>query len=307
MMTDHYCAAEKRCRDAQTINGQRISAIIAEQRGLCRRCYAAVQRSVMALQADSEALNAAIGDKTQSANLHVSGTPEPPMPLNGTVLALHSSLGEWCEAALWMVAETLGIDPKIRHKAKGWPVRDKPVIAQAARVLPDNLRALLTAPQQSVSVWFKTGGWEAVELDGVDVALKLSDLHHDVETLLGQTHQRRRLSMPCPILDCGAPTLGINNGSTDIDCMTCGGRWTEREYNWLAHMIMAEHEHEETEMLKWLLAEAQYRLIESDSKLYEVRRLLTMTEDDLAGIDGYAVVELLRGMLSDSDASVSGC
>lgn len=297
---DHRCAAGVRCRDAEIIDDKRNGAIIAEQRGLCRRCYAAVQRAVTALWEDAEALNAAIGDKTQGAQVHVGGTPEPPMPINGTVLALHSSIGEWCEAALWMVAETLGIDPKVRHKAKGWPVRDRPVITQAARVLPDNLKALLIAPQQAVSVWLNLGGWDTVDLDGVDVALKLAKLHHEVETVLGQTNHRRRLSMPCPILDCGAPTLGINNGSTDIDCATCGGRWTEREYNWLAHMVMSEHEQEETEMLKWLLAEAQYLLSESDGRLYKIRRLITMTEDDLAGIDGYAVVDLLRGILGDS-------
>src|SRR6267142_839424 len=113
---DHRCAAGRGCRDAETVGDQRSGAVISDQRGLCRRCYAAVHRAVIALQDDAQALNAAIGDKTQGAQLHVGGTPEPPMPINGTVLALHSSLGEWCEAALWMVAEALGIDPKVRHK-----------------------------------------------------------------------------------------------------------------------------------------------------------------------------------------------
>jgi hypothetical protein len=262
-----------------------------------------VRHAVAALETDWNRLSAAVGDKHSGAGVYVSGTRELPMPLNGTVIALRSSLSEWSEAAMWMIAETLGIDVKTRHKAKGWPVRDLPVVQQAARALPDNLKALLAAPTQAVSVWSKNGfGWITSELDGIAVALKLADLHHEVNSVLGETNPRVRLSMPCPNYDCGAKgTLGVDNGQTDVSCTACGGRWTHLEYDWLAKLLITDHDEKERDMLKWLHAEAVWKLAEANRKLAEAQRQLAqlqritrLTEDDLIGIDGYAVIELIR-------------
>lgn len=294
-MTDHQCASGNRCRDGGIENNTRVGAVIAEQRGLCRRCYGSVRRAVEAIEADWARLSAAVGEQTVTGAEHVSGTPGSPMPLNGAVLALRSSLSEWCEAALWAVAETLGIDVRTRHKAKGWPVKERPVIVQAARALPANLKALLAAPMQPVSVWHGEMDaaclWTAEDMDGIDIALKLADLHRQVDLVLGETNPRKRLNMPCPVLDCGARgTLGIDNGTDRVNCTACGGSWTQAQYDWLANLLVSEHKKGEAQMLKYLLAEAQW-------KLHQIERLSRMTEDDLAGIDGYAVVELLRELI----------
>lgn len=227
------------------------------------------------------------------------------MPLNGTVLALRSTLSEWCEAALWMVAEPLGIDVRQRHKAKGWPVKDGPVIAQAARILPEQLKLLFDAQQQPVSMWSPgSSTWYTEDLDGIDVAIKLTDLHHEVNSVLGQTNPRIRLSLPCPGFDCGARTLGVDNGSTDITCLSCGRTWTQADYDWVAGLLITDEQDKEAEMLKWLLAEAQWWsevlawcVAERDWTLYELGRLSRMTPADLQGIDGVAVVELVRELI----------
>lgn len=297
-MSDHLCASGGRCRDGQIDGNTRVGAIIAEQRGLCRRCYGSVRRAVESLETDWDRLSAAVGDQAATNREYVTGTPGSPMPLNGAVLALRSSLSEWCEAALWMVAETLGIDVRTRHKAKGWPVRELPVITQAARALPDNMKTLMAAPAQPVSLWDGIGNsWYITDMDGVDVAVKLANLHREVDLVLGETNPRKRLNMPCPVLDCGARgTLGIDNGTDQVNCTACGGSWSQAQYDWLANLLVSEHKKGESEMVKWLLLEAQW-------KLKQIERLAGMGETDLAGIDGFAVVELLRELLDSQKAT----
>jgi hypothetical protein len=302
----HRCAYEHRCRDRVVIDGRKLGAVVEDERGFCRRCFGMVRAALREIEKDWDALGAAVGDHLTGAEVHVSGSKDPPMPLNGTVMALRSTLSEWCEAALWMVAEPLGIDVRQRHKAKGWPVKDGPVVAQAARVLPENIKLLLEAETQPVAVWMPHATrWTTKDLDGHDVAMRLADLHREVNSVLGQTNPRVRLALPCPAFDCGARgTMGIDNGTTDINCTACGGTWTQAEYDWLANLLISDEQEKETEMLKYLLAEAQWKLevgawlvAERDHKLFQLGRLSRMTSADLAGIDGVAVVELMREML----------
>jgi hypothetical protein len=308
-MTLNECAFRFRCLDAVRLDDDehRRGAKIDEARGICRRCFGMVRGGLRELGDDWDRLGAAVGDLSPGGEVHVSGSREPPMPLNGTVLALRSTLSEWCEAALWMVAEPLGIDVKERHKARGWPVKDAPVVAQAARVLPENLKFLLRAKEQPVSVWMRDGvsKWGVWDLDGIDVAMKLSDIHHEVNRQLGLANLRMRLALPCPKFDCGARgTLGIDNGTTMVNCTACGGQWSQAEYDWLAKMLLSDEHEKETGMLKYLLAEAQWKLdvatwllAERDRKLYDLGRLSRIQTADLGGIDGQAVVELIREML----------
>jgi hypothetical protein len=309
----HRCAFGRRCRDHDGMLG----AVIADERGFCKRCFGMVRAAIRELAGDWNRLCAAVGDHGTSGEVHVSGTREPLMPLNGTVLALRSTLSEWSEAALWMVAEPLGIDVRERHKARGWPVKDGPVVQQAARVLPENIKALLGAPEQAVSVWNKgSSRWGQMDLDGIGVAMRLADIHHEVNSVLGLTNLRQRSSMPCPNFECGARgTLGINNGSDVVDCTACGRQWSRGEYDWLLNLLIDEEQAKEVAMLKFLLAEAQWwcdvlawciaerdsatqwLIAERDHKLFQIGRLARMSETDLAGIDGFAVVELVREML----------
>jgi hypothetical protein len=111
--------------------------------------------------------------------------------------------------------------------------------------------------------------------------------------------------MACPVLDCGQPTLGIDNGHTDVSCTSCGGRWTQQQYDWLANLLISDHQSREADMLKWLLYEANWKMKRDGAMLHEVRRLASMSETDLAGIDGVAVVELLREILNTKKAPVT--
>lgn len=224
---------------------------------------------------------------------HVSGTPEPSAPLNMAALALRSTLSEYCEVALWMVAAPLNIAVRKRQQARGYPVHEFPPVNQAVAILPENLDKLIDAPECEVELW-RDGKRVPELLTGLDVSLLLMGTHWRVTSLLGETNPRRRLAMPCPVMDCGAQTLGIANGETDVCCSTCGSRWTEREYDWLAGFLITEDKARKDKRTAFLLDIAKWLVAERDWKLREVQRVSLLTEEQLAGIDGVAVVQLLR-------------
>lgn len=303
-MDDHRCGAGKLCRDPQinAATGHRDPAIIESQRGLCRRCRAALRRAIEELGNDYHRLSAAAQDGLAATGTeHVSGTPTPAAPLNMAVVGLRSTLTEWAEAALWMVADELRIAVKARQKAKGHPVHEYPPIGQAMNVLPDNLDRLIDAPTRRIALWSNETR-TSVDVDGLDVCAQLMQNHWRVTSLLGETNPRTRLAMPCPVLDCGAQTLGVANGETDVTCSTCGSRWSEREYHWLAGLLIDEDKKAKRkaktalplDIAKWLIAER-------DWQLKECKRIASLTAEQLEGIDGWAVVQLLREVFGEAD------
>lgn len=301
-MDEHRCGAGKLCRDPRidVVTGAREPALIEEQRGLCRRCRAALRRACEELSGDYCRLSAASDAMAATGSEHVSGTPEPSTPLNMPAMALRSTLSEWAEAGLRMVADELRITVRPRQPRKGMPVHEYPPIDQAAKVLPENLDLLIDAPARPVRVWEPDPHFK--EMDGIGVATKIMQNHWRVTSLLGETNPRRRLAMPCPVLDCGAQTLGIANGETDVTCSSCGGRWTEREYAWLAGLLIDEDKARKRadKRTTFLLDLAKWLVAERDWKLREVKRIASLTEEQLAGIDGWAVVSLLREKLDEA-------
>lgn len=106
------------------------------------------------------------------------------------------------------------------------------------------------------------GGWcdngqarELTTLTGIDIALQLLDLHHQTRAEVGKTRLRHRYAMPCP--HCGG-RVGRDDGQTIVDCDKCKSSWTEREYKFLAGLIVDERQ--DMEITKYLLAEAYARL-----------------------------------------------
>jgi hypothetical protein len=287
---DRRCAFGMHCkaRTYEDVGGQRRghAAAIDSERGICQACTAALERMLTRLQPDYDRLSDAVLESGSSANEYVTGTPEPVLPINRVAFDLRSTLSEWCEAALWMVAEGLGIDVRTRHKAKGWPVKDGPVVVQAARVLPANVKRLLDAEKQPVAHWWG-GSWDIKDMDGIDVAMELMKLHWRVSDTLGQSKLRRRLAMPCP--RCGRPLLGIDDGTATVDCRGCEGAWPESHYDWLSGLMAGDLRTKETKenvVLQWCLAEAQWQrdyatwvAAEANAKLEECRKLASLDKD----------------------------
>lgn len=244
MAAAHRCAGGRSCRDPVVDGEDRQPALIEAPRGLCRRCTGAVTAAVEALAGDYATLAEAWGERPTGARDHVSGTPEPPIPINVSIEALGRSLGEWADVALAMVAAALGITHPEPYRGKGHPRRYDRIVVAATGVVGPNVDLLLAAPAESTLTWNRDGtSWHVTEADGIAIGLKLAWLHRQVIAALGDANPRTWLAMPCPVLDCGAQTLGQSNGSTDVTCTSCGGRWTERDYAWLAGFIISELDH----------------------------------------------------------------
>lgn len=132
--------------------------------------------------------------------------------------------------------------------------------------------------------WSDTGQARTItEITGLEILTHLAKLHHLTRKHLGHTRLRHRYSMPCP--RCGHP-VGRDDGATVVDCQNdkCGATWTEREYKFLAGLVVDEGKTMET--LKYLVAE-------SYSRLDQVRDLTnTMRNDDAINLPGAGTIIL---------------
>ena len=297
----HRCFSGRRCRNAvrDDTTGKREPAVIDKPAGFCDGCRMRVLRAYEAVSLDYQQLCDMVGDKTQGSGPRVSGTREAPMPLNGTVLALRSTLSEFCEVSVCLVAGKLRIAPRARHRGIGYPVHDEPCIHQCRDIIPANLDLLLDAGEQEFQVWDNTGTvYQTGKYDGLTAATLLLRTHQQIENLLGTGERRTTLAMPCPVHDCGSKTLGVTNGETDVSCLACGGRWTDREYQWLASMLVIDIEQqEETEVLQWLLAEARWI---NDRNMHKISKLETLSRLDnefLSDIDSTTLIAMLKEIL----------
>lgn len=150
--------------------------------------------------------------------------------------------------------------------------------------------------------------------DGLPLILRLSDLHRRVRHHLGDVAQRERQHLPCP--SCGKTTLvkevqdqrgRMSTGGVEtpevIRCLSCDGgpnrdgTWTETEYQWLSTMVLSERE--EHDVLKWLLAEAQWRL----SKLDQLANSLEETTNPTDGRAYKAIATIMRDYLPPKETS----
>ena len=296
----HRCAAARLCHNKIRENNKWVGATIDKPHGLCDRCLASVRHAYRQATQDYWDLDLNIGEKIVRADTgKVGGTPEPPMPLNGAILALQSTLSEYCEASVILVSERLNVTPERRQKKRGHPVRDYPPIVQARRIIPDNLDVLLEADAIEFKRWDSSGtSFTAKSISGIEAAIGLWKAHQQVEVVLGTQKKRTRLAMPCPVFDCGRKTLGIDSGSADITCTACGGRWTDREYQWLSNLLIEDIKNkEDNEMLNWLLAEAKWKLEQAELKLGKFDQLTKLTKTDLEGIESWSVVAIVKEIL----------
>lgn len=301
---EHRCAAGRSCRDPVIDGDRRDPALIVDQRGLCDRCTGALGAAVRELETDYANLAEAIGERLTGARDHVSGTPTPPIPINTATEALGRSLAEWADAALAVVATALAMAHPVPYRGRGYPRRDRRVIAAAVRIVGPNLDLLLGAPTEAVCVWDREGtGRDLIEADGIDIAMRLIWCHRRVADLLGERNPRERLAMHCPVLDCGRATLGRDNGSTDVSCTSCGGRWTQREYAWLAGLLIASAKEEE--QMAQTLAEAvlareiaEAELAQANSKLAKLRTIGNWSGDDVGTCSAMDIVTLVNELVS---------
>lgn len=298
----HKCSMKKLCRNKirNQTTGKFEPATIEKPRGFCDRCCTAVASAYRRASDDYRALQAAIGDKVEKAEgTKVSGTPTPPMPLNATVIELQDMLAHNCETSVALVAAKLGVRPQKRQKAKGFPVVNWPCIEQAKTLLPNNIDKLIAADPIEAKTWDSSGSTATKkEIDGVEAAVAAVIVHQRIDAALGMTEKRTRLAMPCPVIGCGRRTLGIDNGSTDVTCTSCNGKWSESEYHWLSSLLVEDIGRKEHAVLQWLYAESQWKLTQAEEKLAKVKKIADLDRDELSVIESWAVTMVLKEILA---------
>jgi hypothetical protein len=248
---DRRCAAGHRCRAASVHEGKRVGRRLEKPAGLCRDCQLAVTRATRQLPHDWCKLKLTIGEN-RSVATEATRKPKPSsrILLNLEADELMRLIAFTLEDAALLVASEVNVTrPSLPRNP-------------ASRVQYQRLISACDLVQPRVETLCELAA-------GPDVALKLLDLHHRAVMHLGETAQRERLHLPCP--SCGRLALvrevQDRRGRQSVDgvetpevirCTACDGTWTEAEYAWLSQMVRSEKE--EHHMLKWLLAEANWRL-----------------------------------------------
>ncbi len=262
---------------------------------LCDADLQRVASAVKGLPRDYQRLGQGIGEKRSVDGARVAGSTELPIPINTYREMLQTRIVEIADRAAEVVEEELRMTGKARHRAvtpTGWDGRGfraagaastggpLMTVDHAAKLLLVSLEALLDAPTQPHLLWLPlpdsdeecdrhpTGQpRELVELSGIDIAWMIVRLSSDVYNELGRAQLRHRFIAPCPAWVsrerryCRAQTVGRDDGSSVVDCETCGAAWSETEYWFIEGLVLDEIEtREESDLMSYFLAESYWRL-----------------------------------------------
>lgn len=275
----HRCASDRDCVNADTREFDpetgrpiRKGALIADG-PLCRGCMMRLESAVNHMPADYDRLSDAIGDSVVGGGDKVHLTRDAAIPLNTSTEALMSRILDVTTRAAEMVAAEMNMDSRI------WPPNPYMAVSRASKLLAPTLQVLVSIEPQAAMVWGRVPsgdeGWddkhgqprELVEQSGLDLAHELLEINRLVGVQLGKSKLRHHFSMPCPAYDykkrryCGAMTVGRDDGTDFVNCSTCGTSWTEVEYGFLTGLVTSEiKQRKENDMLRFLLAEAYWRL-----------------------------------------------
>ncbi|OBJ19882.1 hypothetical protein [Mycobacterium sp. 1245801.1] len=257
-MSDHErrCGAGELCHGHTVVDGKRVPAQLSTATGLCQPCQRWVRSSMRALPSDWCKLKLTIGE----SRAPVGGggrRPKPGsrVPINTAADDLMRQIAGACDTAAVLVSDAVHTQWHFFGRPTGRD-RDYRMIEKAVRLVAERVDTLV-----------------ACGAIGIHAALRLAVLHRYATRHLGETRQREKQHLPCP--SCGAQALvkevrdlrgrgSVNGVETPevIRCLACDGgpngdgTWTEAEYQWLSKMVLTERE--EQDVLKWLLAEAQW-------------------------------------------------
>lgn len=279
--TGYRCGFGTRCVNAEVTGHDpdsgrpiRRGAPVSDD-ALCKGCMTRLAHAVTNLPQDYGRLAAVLGDSMAGGGDKVHLTREAALPINTATEALMSRIVESSTRAAEMVAVAMNMD------GRAWPPQPYMAVSRASKILAQTLRVLLVVEPQTHLMWGRIPsgdeGWddsphggqptELVEVSGLDMAKELVEINRLVGVQLGKARLRHHYSMPCPAWDnkakryCGAFTIGQDDGSDRINCSTCGTSWTEEQYGVLEGLVLADIQlREENDMLRFLLAEAYWRL-----------------------------------------------
>ena len=296
MTDERRCAMGILCLDFKVIAGRREPALLTTPAGLCDTCQRWARYCVRELPSDWCKLKASIGERrTPIGDNTRRPKPGPRIPLNITSDALMSDMVTTAHEAAEVVAVALNVTRTRGHLRGHSSRQDYRLLTACTALIADNIPKLIT------------------DDDGLRLAQRMIKLHRKVVRHLGETMQREKQHLPCPF--CGGVVIKevrdlrgrswSSNRDTGIEtpeiirCTSCDngpnqdGTWTEAEYRWLSTQVLSERE--EINMLKWLLAEAQWER-DSHAWLAAEREWALLNIARVMGIEGgaAALVEAVR-------------
>lgn len=214
------CRAGSYCRDATygphpTSDGWQAAATTAPDT-LCDRCIAAIAAAVAGLWQDYLGLGQLVIEPSTGPTSEIrSPSPTPSLPID-----IHDD-------ALKVELETV-----VGHAAAAISDNPPQAFVTAVTLVEDNLDVLLRAPRHPVVMWNRSGDQRVrIDVDGIDIALKLSSLHRRARMILGVDRGKDRMPVPCP--RCEARKLVRFHGEDGVLCEACLGRWTDDDYRYL--------------------------------------------------------------------------
>jgi hypothetical protein len=222
-VTAHECRRARRCktrtRDAE--NQWRGGGV--ETPGLCAACEESAFDAIRQLGEDWHNLDAALTVKQKRGIPQYGGTNERPSPLNLGVAVVSADLET--EALRWYRAVATESDDEL-------PWHYLAAVDRALTMLCTRLGTLIDKPVRRYDVLLPLpfGGdhMGAEEWDGVDGVLRLAQLHHDAQKVLGTTETRIWLPDPCHV--CGVKTLAVSRDQQTIRCRGCRNVWDAHQF-----------------------------------------------------------------------------
>lgn len=258
------CKAGRLCDGYEVVAGQRRAAEVTGETHLCEACQIKTRKLIRRMPNDWCKLKLTIGEKRARGQVEeISRRPKPgsKVLINVDTAELMGEIVDVCDRST-----RLALGRGERKRSRG-----DVVVGQSSADRYD-FRVVLKA----VDVVTKNIDVLASSQEGTMLALKVFDLGYRVRRHLGETLYREKQHLPCPV--CGELALvkevqdkrqSVSSANQEditpevIRCLACNGgpnqdgTWTEAEYKWLQSMVLTDQE--EHEMLKWLLAEAEWQ------------------------------------------------
>lgn len=276
----HRCISGKDCRATVKVGEQELPALTEAVNTVCQPCTSSFARALSDMPETWVALHMAIGDQSRRVGQKVSGSRSAPINLNTDVDSLKTGIVEWLVAAAARVAETLNVDdPQPRNNTDTEQAR---TVVACTRLLTPHVLALLTSPADEITVWLGPSDTDypgesipnpnpdepnpykpntgLMELTGMQIARRLTDLRGKARTLLALTNEK--MALPCPL--CNRRTLrrtsvlAYTSSTVETDefdrvkCGECGKEWPYSHYQNLCEIWVMEDEMERDKLQKQL-------------------------------------------------------
>ena len=263
--------------------GKRVGKPIEASYGLCRACRRRVERCVADMPEQWLRLRSTLGESRALVGGGRRPKPGSSTPINLATDALMRTMVEVAHDALDLVGPQMnvGVPALPANPATGVQLS---TLSMFAHLVGPNVERL------------------ALVEGGVEVANAVVTQHRRAVRQLGEARQRERLHLPCP--RCGQQALvrevvdrrWSSDGTPEVvRCLGCREEWSEAEYAWLSRIVISERD--EQNVLKWLLAELNWKYNEAQGKLEKLEALAGLGPGDLDGIDAPAVVAMVREIL----------